>query len=110
MIQFLWAFDFIGIFLSRLIVAYLYFNYALENFKNDKIKSAIYFISSLMIGLGFLTSIISIFWIIAFIALMIKERKLDNLKLLFVAYFIILLTVGPSLLSIDRIFDIRLTK
>jgi len=110
MIQFLWAFDFIGIFLSRLIVGFLYFNLALENFKENKIKSAIYFISSLMISLGFLTSIISIFWIIANLGLIVKERKLDKLKLILIAYFIILLTVGPSLLSIDRIFDIRLTN
>lgn len=63
-----------------------------------------------MIATGFLTSVISLFWILANIALIIKERKIDNMKLLLIAYFIILISVGPSLLSVDRIFDLRLTN
>ncbi len=105
----MWAFDFLGIFLSRLIVGYVYFNFGLNKFKENKLKSLIYFISSFMIATGFLTSLISLFWILANLVLIIKEKRIDLVKLLLIAYFIILISVGPSLISIDRIFDIRLT-
>jgi len=60
-----------------------------------------------MIGLGILTSIVSLFWIIFCIVYMIKNKTIDKLYLALCAYFIILISVGAGLLSLDRFFDIR---
>lgn len=63
-----------------------------------------------MIGIGLLTSIISLFWSLLYLILTIKNKKVDPLSLSLMAYFIILLSVGPGDLSVDRILELRLTN
>jgi len=107
MIQFFWLIDFVGIFLSRLIIAFLFFIFFLKTFANNKIFSFIYLISALLIFLGLYTSFISLTWVLGYIFKMVNEKKINIFYLSLVAYFILLISVGPGKLSLDRIFDIR---
>lgn len=109
MIQFFWMIDFVGIFLSRLIVSIIFFNFFLKSIKEDKNKiiSIIYLISSIWLFLGLFTSFISIVWILSLFFKMFINKKIDWLFLSLIPYFLILLFVGPGKLSLDRIFELR---
>lgn len=107
MIQFFWIIDFIGIFLSRLIISILFYIFFVNNFKKNKIKAFIYLSSALFIFLGFYTSFVALMWVIVLILKIIKNKKINFLILSLISYFLLLLSVGPGKLSIDRIFDIR---
>jgi len=113
MVQSIWIFSDYLIFLSRLIVSSIYFNLSYKNFLINKIKSFLFFILALSLLLGFYSSLSNLilltFEIAKFIKGVIKkEINLDKLGL--VAYFIILLSIGPGAISIDRLFEIRLTN
>jgi hypothetical protein len=107
MIQLFWAIDFVGIFLSRLIIAFIFFDFFVKYLKIDKILAFIYLISALLIFLGLYSSIVAISWIIIFILKLFNEKQINSLYLSLISYLILLLSVGPGKLSLDRFFDIR---
>jgi uncharacterized membrane protein YphA (DoxX/SURF4 family) len=111
MIQFFWFIDFIGLFLGRLIMAIFLL---LEFFKKEKIISPIYLILSIFIFLGYYSSFAFIFLIFLEIIFLIKEiffhkQKISELqhRFLRIALAIVFLFVGPGILSLDRLFNIR---
>jgi len=112
MIQLIWIFGDYLIFLSRLIISFIYFNLSYKIYVLDKIKSFIIFLLATSLALGVFTSVSSIillfFEVINFARGIIKkEFQLEKLPL--IAYFIILISSGPGW-SLDKIFDIRLTN
>jgi uncharacterized membrane protein YphA (DoxX/SURF4 family) len=111
MIQYFWFIDFIGLFLGRLILAFfLYLEY-----KNNKgIISFIYLILSIFIFLGFFSSFVFLFLIFIETIFLIREiffKKINIYELQYrflrIALAIVYLFIGPGLLSIDRIYNIR---
>lgn len=107
MIQSFWIIDFVGIFLSRVLISIIFFNFFLKNIKENKLMSFIYFISSICIFLGLFSSFIAIIWILSLFFKLIINKKIDWLFLSLISYFLILLFVGPGKLSLDRIFELR---
>jgi hypothetical protein len=112
MIQFIWIFSDYLIFLSRLLISFIYFNLSYKIFAVDKIKGSILFLLSTSLALGIYTSVSSIILFIFELVNIIREaikKQFQIEKLAILAYFIILLSAGPGW-SLDKIFDIRLTN
>lgn len=107
MIQYFWQIDFLGIFLSRLIVSLTFFLLGLKLKNQNKIMSILYFLTSPFIFLGFLSSFISLVWIFYLILKLIITKRLDLFEALLISFFILIVFVGPGRLSLDRIFNLR---
>jgi uncharacterized membrane protein YphA (DoxX/SURF4 family) len=111
MIQAFWFIDFLGLFLGRLILSFFLF---LEFRKKEKFISPIYLILSIFIFLGYFSSFSFLFLIFLETILLIKEiffqkQKFNELQYRFlrIALAIVFLFVGPGLLSLDRMYNIR---
>jgi len=107
MIQDLWQIDFLGIFLSRLLISILLFILGIKVWKENKIFAILGIFSSILNFLGAFSSFISIIWILFLFFKMAIKRKFELLDLALVSYFILILFIGPGKLSIDRIFNLR---
>jgi hypothetical protein len=107
MFQGLWLFDFLGLFLGRLLLAFVLFLEYLRFKKEDKKLMAILnFILSVSFLLGAYSSLGSILLILFEIFKIFKYKKLEN-ALLKISIALIILFVGPGFLSVDRFFNIR---
>jgi uncharacterized membrane protein YphA (DoxX/SURF4 family) len=126
MIQIFWLFDFLGLFFARLIVGILVI---IRGFRKQiavgpetirpvflvlrRFITLIHLASGLFVIFGFYSSFVSLVWIFALgfiiIAGSIKERKLftDLETYYLLAFFLVLLFIGPGKLSLDRILYIR---
>lgn len=112
MIQFFWFFDFIGLFLGRLILAVFLYKEFLN--KENKIFSYLYLILSISIFLGLYSSFGMLFLIILEIfnilkKIFLKKEKIFDLEnhFLRIALAIVYLFVGPGFLSLDRLYNLR---
>jgi len=111
MIQFFWFFDFFGLFLGRLILSIFLL---IEFFKKEKFISPVYLILSIFIFLGYYSSFVFLFLIFWETIFLIKEIvfkkqsfiSIEN-RFLRIALAIVFLFVGPGMLSLDRMFNIR---
>jgi len=107
MFQGLWLFDFLGLFLGRLLLAFVLFLESLRFKKeNKKLMAILNFILSVSFLLGAYSSLGSILLIIFEIFKIFKYKKLEN-ALLKISIALIILFVGPGFLSVDRFFNIR---
>jgi len=111
MIQAFWFIDFLGLFLGRLILSFFLF---LESRKKEKFVSTVYLILSIFIFLGYYSSFAFLFLIFLEIFFLIKEiffqkQKISELQYRFlrIALAIVFLFVGPGLLSLDRMYNLR---
>jgi hypothetical protein len=107
MIQDLWQIDFLGIFLSRLLISTLLFILGIRAWKENKIFVIFSIFSSILNFLGAFSSFISIIWILFLFFKISIKRKFELLDLALVSYFILILFIGPGKLSIDRVFNLR---
>jgi hypothetical protein len=110
MIQFFLFFDFIGLFLVRVVLAF----FILKEFKKQMFISYIYLILSFLIFLGYYSSFAFIILILLEVLLLIRDfvfrkEKLVNLEFRFlrIALAIVFIFVGPGLLSLDQKLNIR---
>jgi uncharacterized membrane protein YphA (DoxX/SURF4 family) len=111
MIQVFWVIDFIGLFLARAILSFFLFK---EFLKKEKFFSYLYLILSILIFLGYYSSFAFIFLILLEVFFLIKDfifrkEKISDLEFRFlrIALAIVFLFVGPGMLSLDRMFNIR---
>ena len=111
MIQFFWFIDFIGLFLGRLILSIFLFK---EYLRKEYKFSWLYLILSILFFLGYYSSFVFIFLILLETGILIKKTIFDKEKIfdleyrfLRIALALVYLFVGPGLLSLDRIFNIR---
>jgi hypothetical protein len=110
MIQFFLFFDFIGLFLARVVLAF----FILKEFKKQMFISYIYLILSFLIFLGYYSSFAFIVLILLEVLLLIRDfvfrkEKLVNLEFRFlrITLSIVFIFVGPGLLSLDQKLNIR---
>jgi uncharacterized membrane protein YphA (DoxX/SURF4 family) len=111
MIQIFWVIDFIGLFLGRAILSFFLFK---EFLKKEKFFYYLYLILSILIFLGYYSSFAFIFLILLEIFFLIRDlifrkEKFSDLEFRFsrIALAIVFLFVGPGMLSLDRMFNIR---
>lgn len=117
MIQIFWIIDFVGLFLGRLILSLCLFK---DFLKKRKLSSYLYLILSILIFFGYYSSFAFIFLILIESVFLVKdllfkrlkfktEFNLEDLEFRFlrIALAIVYLFVGPGMLSVDRIFNIR---
>lgn len=137
MIQIFWLFDFLGLFLARVIVGTLLIVRGLKKHQLVKAGSSlsfdvsqdvsrdvsqrlmvlIYFISGCLVIFGLYSSLVALIWLFGLGLIIVKNavrtRKLfadnpaDKEVYYLLAFFLILLFIGPGKLSLDRILDIR---
>lgn len=114
MIQFFWLIDFIGLFLGRLILSFFLFLEYRQRKSLQKSLSFFYLILTTSIFLGYYSSFafIALIGLETFIILkkLIKDKaKLKDLEIHFlrIALAIVYVFVGPGLVSLDRIYNIR---
>ncbi|MGC8981491.1 MAG: hypothetical protein ACP5JU_00885 [Minisyncoccia bacterium] len=107
MIQSFWQIDFLGIFLSRLIISIALFIFGFEKRKEDKVFTIFCIGSSILNFLGLLSSFVAIIWIIFLFLKFLIRRRFELFELALASYFIMIIFVGPGKLSVDRIFNLR---
>jgi len=114
MIQDFWLIDFVGMFLARVIVAWILFTHALALRKVHRALGFFHLLSALFIFIGAYTSFVCLIWIAVLLYKLIADKikharsAFENREYLYLlAFFFFLLFVGPGELSIDRIFHIR---
>lgn len=114
MIQTFWLIDFIGLFLGRLILSFFLFKDYWQKRKSQKILAYFYLILSLMIFLGYYSSFAFIALIFLETILILIRRIKEEISIkdqeshfLRIALAIVFLFIGPGLLSLDRLWNIR---
>ncbi|GIW67278.1 MAG: hypothetical protein KatS3mg096_146 [Candidatus Parcubacteria bacterium] len=97
--------------MARLILSLFLFK---EYLRKEHGFSFLYLILSILIFLGYYSSFVFIFLIVLEVIVLIKKIIFDKVKLfdleylfLRIALAIVYLFVGPGLLSLDRMFNIR---
>lgn len=107
MFQYLWLYDFFGLFLARFVFALALFLEALNLKKRNKALMVLNIILALFFLAGLFSSLIAIFLILFEIFLLLKTRKVTTSTLLKIAFALVILFIGPGLISLDRIFNFR---
>ncbi|MCS7183771.1 MAG: hypothetical protein NZ866_00255, partial [Patescibacteria group bacterium] len=90
-----------------IIIALIFFIIFWQNKKNFNLLSLFYLASSIMIFLGLFSSFLSLIWISLLFSQILIRKKIDLISLSLISYFILLLSVGPGKLSLDRILNLR---
>lgn len=107
MFQYLWLYDFFGLLLARFLFAIALFWEGIKTRKESKFALVLNIVLSILFLLGFLSSLSAITLILMEIVFIIKKRKTTEKNLFKIVFAILMLFIGPGLVSIDRIINLR---